>query len=167
MGLFNDAFLPFIAKTRPVLLILDNHVSHWSAYAIDAGRDNGVDLQFFPSHSFLHLLQPLDVVYFHALKQRCRYISRSEGTSGSKFFKGNCLPKYSCSLWVTSLGLPCLCPLLSQQLGVLPSIQLLLLLSRKLLRLQTKKRLLKTQRNKVVTNVEDLQKTGSIYRRPC
>jgi hypothetical protein len=61
MGLFNDAFLPFIAKTRPVLLILDNHVSHWSAYAIDAGRDNGVDLQFFPSHSFLHLLQPLDV----------------------------------------------------------------------------------------------------------
>ena len=106
---------------------------------------------------------PWLMFYFHALKQRCRYISRSEGT----FFKGNCLSKYSCSLWVTSLGLPCLCRLLSQQLGFLPSIQLLLLLSRKLLRLQTKKRLLKTQRNKVVTNVEDLQKTGSIYRRPC
>ena len=75
MGLFNDAFLPFIAKTRLVLLILDNHVSHWFTYAIDAGRDNGVDLQFFPSHSFLHLLQPLDVVYFHALKQKGADIS--------------------------------------------------------------------------------------------
>ena len=59
---------------RPVLLILDNHVSHLSIYAIDAARENGVDLLFFPSHSS-HLLQLLDVVYFHALKQKVADIS--------------------------------------------------------------------------------------------
>ena len=89
---FNDGFLPSIGKKRPVLLILDNHVSHLSTYAIDAARDNGVDLLFFPSHSS-HLLQPLDVVYFHALKQKVADISVDLGYFGVKTLPRHLFPK--------------------------------------------------------------------------
>ncbi|CAC5388774.1 unnamed protein product [Mytilus coruscus] len=92
MNWFNNAFLPSIGRKRPVLLIHDNHVTHLSTYAIDAARDNGVDLLFFPSHSS-HLLQPLDVVYFHALKQKVADMSVELGYFGIKTLPRKFFPK--------------------------------------------------------------------------
>ncbi|CAC5388820.1 unnamed protein product [Mytilus coruscus] len=92
MTWFNNAFLPSIGRKRPVLLILDNHVTHLSTYAIDAARHNGVDLLFFLSHSS-HLLQPLDVVYIHALKQKVADMSVDLGYYGIKTLPRKFFPK--------------------------------------------------------------------------
>lgn len=62
----------FIQYTKPsvedpVLLTLDNHVSHRSVDAIKICRQNGIHLLSFPPHA-TQKLQPLDRVYFGPLK---------------------------------------------------------------------------------------------------
>ncbi|XP_051168424.1 uncharacterized protein LOC127286152 [Leptopilina boulardi] len=51
----------------PVLLLLDNHLSHLSIEAIDIAVANGVHILSFPPHCS-HKLQPLDVSVFGPMK---------------------------------------------------------------------------------------------------
>ncbi len=56
-------------KDRPILLILDNHVSHINLDLILYCRENDIHLLTLPPHS-THLLQPLDTAFFGPFKSR-------------------------------------------------------------------------------------------------
>lgn len=55
-------------KERPILIFLDNHVSHCSLAAILFCRDNGINMITFPPHTS-HKLQPLDITVFGPFKK--------------------------------------------------------------------------------------------------
>lgn len=56
-------FLEHIPSKRPVLLLLDGHVSHSSIELLQLAKANNVILFCLPSHS-THLYQPLDTGVF-------------------------------------------------------------------------------------------------------
>ncbi|KAK3095358.1 hypothetical protein FSP39_013674 [Pinctada imbricata] len=89
---FTELFLPSVGHKRPVLLLLDNLSSHWNPNFIDLAKENNIDLLFFPSHAS-HLLQPLDVVYFHLLKQKVADLAVSLGYLGCKTLPRLTFPK--------------------------------------------------------------------------
>ncbi|EDW77184.1 uncharacterized protein Dwil_GK22069 [Drosophila willistoni] len=62
-------FIKFVkpSKDRPVLLLMDNHVSHMSVEALDFADANGVHILSFPPHCS-HRLQPLDVSVLGPMK---------------------------------------------------------------------------------------------------
>lgn len=55
------------SKEDPILLLVDNHLSHTSLPAIIFCRENGIIMLGFPAHT-THRLQPLDVAFFGPLK---------------------------------------------------------------------------------------------------
>lgn len=55
------------STVNPVLLIVDNHVTHCSLKAYDFCRDNGIQVVSIPPHTS-HRLQPLDVTFYGGLK---------------------------------------------------------------------------------------------------
>ena len=67
------------SKDRPVLMILDNHASHFSEGAIRFCKENYITLLSFPPHCS-HEMQPLDksvygpfeLYYDHALEMLCK-----------------------------------------------------------------------------------------------
>jgi DDE superfamily endonuclease/helix-turn-helix, Psq domain len=59
------------SKESPILLILDNHVSHTSIAGIKYCRDNGIELLSLPPHCS-HKLQPLDKCVFGPFKAQMR-----------------------------------------------------------------------------------------------
>lgn len=89
---FTEVFLANCGKRRPCLLIMDNHTSHLSPRVIDSARENGIDLLFFPAHSS-HLLQPLDVGYFHVLKSKVVQLATGLGYAGSHSLPRHLFPK--------------------------------------------------------------------------
>ncbi|MES9879439.1 MAG: helix-turn-helix domain-containing protein [Sedimenticola sp.] len=89
---FTEVFLTNCGKRRPCLLIMDNHVSHLSTQVIDAAKQNGIDLLFFPAHSS-HLLQPLDVGYFHVLKTKVVELATGLGYAGTHTLPRHLFPK--------------------------------------------------------------------------
>ncbi|XP_049315728.1 uncharacterized protein LOC115065987 [Bactrocera dorsalis] len=56
------------SKEKPIILFLDNHVSHCSLTAIIFCRENGIHMITFPPHTS-HKLQPLDVSVFGPFKK--------------------------------------------------------------------------------------------------
>lgn len=62
---FKDSVHP--SETNPILLILDNHLSHVSLEAVEFCRENYISMLTIPPHSS-HRLQPLDRTFFGALK---------------------------------------------------------------------------------------------------
>ena len=64
-----EHFQVFVKSSQedPVLLILDNHVSHCSLEVMDTSRKYNICLVSLPPHAS-HKLQPLDVVFFGPLK---------------------------------------------------------------------------------------------------
>lgn len=78
-GWMNDsAFVIFLkhfiestrcSKTKPCLLLLDNHESHLSIEAIDLANDNGIVMLSFPPHC-THMMQPLDRAIYGPFKKR-------------------------------------------------------------------------------------------------
>jgi hypothetical protein len=58
-------------KDDPVMLILDNHVSHCILAAVVFCRENYITLLSLPPHGS-HKLQPLDVGFFGPLKTATR-----------------------------------------------------------------------------------------------
>jgi hypothetical protein len=72
--IFIDYLKHFISHTRPtsenpILLILDNHVSHVSLAAVEQCRENFITLLTIPPHTS-HKMQPLDVSFFGPFKKR-------------------------------------------------------------------------------------------------
>ncbi|KYQ59988.1 hypothetical protein ALC60_00959 [Trachymyrmex zeteki] len=56
------------SRDRPVLLVLDNHISHCSLPAINYCQENGIILLVLPPYAS-HKLQPLEIVFFGSLKK--------------------------------------------------------------------------------------------------
>ena len=55
------------SQEKPILLIMDNHVSHLSVEAINYAKDNGIVLFTMPPHTSMRL-QPLDVSVYGPFK---------------------------------------------------------------------------------------------------
>ena len=83
-----ESFIPSIDNRRPVCLILDNHKSHLSTEVIECAQANGISLLYLPSNTS-HILQPLDVGYFHVLKYNMHNLCSLLGYAGA-----TCLPRH-------------------------------------------------------------------------
>lgn len=70
-------------RSRP---ILDSHVTYMDMSVIDFSQENKIELLSLPVHS-THLLQPLDVGYYHLLKEHFTSLSVSLGYCGLKCTK--------------------------------------------------------------------------------
>ncbi|XP_060602883.1 uncharacterized protein LOC132755959 [Ruditapes philippinarum] len=64
---FFSVFVPNCGRTRPVLLIMDNHDSHISIPVVEKAIAENIVLLGLPGHS-THILQPLDVNIISPLK---------------------------------------------------------------------------------------------------
>lgn len=62
-----DLFLPNIPPARPVILLLDDHSSHYEPDTIRLAAKEGVIIVCLPPHT-THVSQPLDVSFFRPLK---------------------------------------------------------------------------------------------------
>jgi hypothetical protein len=89
---FLKCFIPFIGEKRPVLLILDNHITHLSKGFIDAAKKHKIELLYLPAHSS-HMLQPQDAGYFHVLKQKIAELAIQLGYLGVKTLPRGLFPK--------------------------------------------------------------------------
>jgi hypothetical protein len=90
---FREVFVPETTrKPKPILLIMDNHVSHASVEIVDIAKAAGIDLLYLPPHSS-HFLQPLDLGYFNLLKQNMGSLSVSLGYSGVRGVPKDKFPK--------------------------------------------------------------------------
>ena len=87
-----ECFLPHCGRDRPVLLIIDNHVSHVTPDAIKFAQENRIELLCLPPHS-THLLQPLDIGYFGRLKAEVARRSVGLGYAGMRCLPKNKFPK--------------------------------------------------------------------------
>ena len=69
-----NVFIPHCSKiSGPKLLTMDGHKSHISLEVAKLARENSIHLLCLPSHSS-HLLQPLDVGVFSAVKAQWKKI---------------------------------------------------------------------------------------------
>jgi FKBP-type peptidyl-prolyl cis-trans isomerase len=66
---FEKVFLPNIPKERPILLVVDGHVSHISCELITKALENEIWILKLPPPS-THILQPLDVGVFKSMKSQ-------------------------------------------------------------------------------------------------
>ena len=64
---FHSHFLKHIPSCRPILLLLDGHLSHYNPDMIKEAARNGIILFCLPPNT-THVAQPLDVAPFHSLK---------------------------------------------------------------------------------------------------
>lgn len=73
---FVNLFIPSTSHLEgKKLLILDGHNSHISLQLIDKAKENNIELLCLPAHTS-HLLQPLDVGVYKAVKQAWRVLLR-------------------------------------------------------------------------------------------
>ena len=85
----NKLFLPSIPPSRPVLLLLDGHSSHFEPDTIRMASKEGVVIICLPPHT-THVSQPLDVSFFRPLKvywsNAChKYVQENPGRIVTKF----------------------------------------------------------------------------------
>ena len=69
-------FIPSIPSTRPVLLLLDGHSSHFNPEAIKIAAEAEIILFCLPPHT-THVAQPLDVSFFGPLKKHWSKVCHS------------------------------------------------------------------------------------------
>ena len=62
-------FVSLLPPARPVLIIMDSHLSHVSPQSLQFAKENGLIFVTFPSHT-THFLQPLDVAVFAPMKSK-------------------------------------------------------------------------------------------------
>ena len=86
-NLFQEWFEVFLAtcmKERPVMLVMDNHITHLSTATIDLAIKHGVTLLCLPPPSSHVLLHPLDKGYFNLLMKAMGEMAISLGYGGIK-----------------------------------------------------------------------------------
>ena len=89
---FQDCFVKQMGRSRPVVVIMDNHTSHLSTELIDYAKSENIELLCLPVHS-THLLQPLDVGFYHMLKTNVSNMATSLGYTGLKTIPRHKFPK--------------------------------------------------------------------------
>jgi hypothetical protein len=93
-----DVILEQLPAKRPLLLIVDGHISHFSLKFLKKAKEENIHVFCFPSH-LTHLLQPLDVTIFGPLKKK--YLSLVEDWV-DKNPRGKFGPKTLVSLYSTA-----------------------------------------------------------------
>ena len=88
---FRDVFLQQCGRQRPLVLIMDNHVSHLGPEVIDLAKKEQIELLCLPPHS-THLLQPLDVGVFNLLKRSMANYAVTLGYGGMRAVPKNTFP---------------------------------------------------------------------------
>ena len=86
---FREQFLTNIPPTRPVLLLLDGHSTHYTPEALREARKEGVIIMCLPPNT-THAAQPFDVSFFGPLKKNwssvCHsYVSENPGKVVTKY----------------------------------------------------------------------------------
>ena len=86
---FKHQFLAYAPPTRPLLLLLDGHSSHYNPSTINTAADEEVIIFCLPPHT-THLTQPLDKGCFSPLKsiwkEEChRYMTANPGKVVTRF----------------------------------------------------------------------------------
>ena len=86
---FRELFLKNIPPTRPVLLLLDGHSTHYTPEALREAQKAGVIIMCLPPNT-THAAQPLDVSFFGPLKKHwssvCHsYVSENPGKVITKY----------------------------------------------------------------------------------
>ena len=71
---------------------MDNHTSHLSTELIDYAKSENSELLCLPAHS-IHLLQPLDVGFYHMFKTNVSNMATSLGYTGLKTIPRHKFPK--------------------------------------------------------------------------
>ena len=89
---FEEHFLKLIPSTRPILLLLDGHSSHYSPATIQLAAENQIILFTLPPHT-THVSQPLDRCCFSPLKAAWRQVCHEFYTANP----GRCVTKYDFS----------------------------------------------------------------------
>lgn len=89
---FEEHFLEYIPSTRPVLLLLDGHSSHYSPATIKLAAENKIILFALPPHT-THISQPLDRCCFSPLKSTWRHVCHAFYHANP----GRCVTKYEFS----------------------------------------------------------------------
>ncbi|XP_033747537.1 uncharacterized protein LOC117332656 [Pecten maximus] len=84
---FENVFLVYAPKARPLILTMDNHESHLSIETIKLARENHIELLCLPPHT-THILQPLDVGLFRPIKKAVCEFSVSLGYANSSLVIG-------------------------------------------------------------------------------
>ena len=90
--LFQDCFVKQICRSRSVVVILDNHTFHLSTELKDYAKSENIELLCLPAHS-THLLQPLDVGFYHIFKTNVSNMATSLGYTGLKTIPRHKFPK--------------------------------------------------------------------------
>ena len=80
---FQDCFVKQIGRSRPIVGIIDNHTSHLSIELIDYAKSENIELLFLSAHT-THLLQPLEVGFYHMFKTNVSNMATSLGYTGIK-----------------------------------------------------------------------------------
>jgi hypothetical protein len=70
-GWFSDHFLKYAVSSRPLLLLLDEHSSHYNPEAVRLAKENDVILMTLVPHT-THEMPPLDTAVFGPLKSLWR-----------------------------------------------------------------------------------------------
>jgi len=72
-GWLSDHFLTHAVGARPLLLLLDDHSSHYQPQLIEYTREFGVIMFCLPPH-MTHKSQPLDTNVFKSLKKNWQHV---------------------------------------------------------------------------------------------
>ncbi len=110
LGWLQEHFLAHAVPSRPLLLLVDGHSSHYDPDSIRLARDHSVIIFCLPPHT-THEAQPLDVSFFGALKKSwssvCHdFIQASQGKAITRFnfsqlfskaWLKTCLPEIICN----------------------------------------------------------------------
>ena len=84
-----DHFLPLAVSSRPLLLILDGHSTHYQPSTVHYAKDKKIIMFCLPPHS-THASQPLDTAVFNPLKRNWNdavhaFLSQNPGKVVTKY----------------------------------------------------------------------------------
>ena len=109
-AIFEKYFEKFAEKTRkpelrPMLLILDGHVSHLSLKTVMLAREENIAILKLPAHC-TDLLQPLDVSCFAPLKSyyETKLLDHVHATGARDPVRRSKFADILCSIWFTGLS---------------------------------------------------------------
>ena len=72
---FKKLFMRYAPASRPLILFMDGHSSHYCPDTLALARENGIIIFMLPPNT-THLTQPLDKVFFGPFKQHWRRVCR-------------------------------------------------------------------------------------------
>ena len=107
-SVFEDFFESFVETTkdkRPLLVLLDGHLSHTTLATVELAAKNDITIRKLPPHC-MDLLQPLDVACFSPLKSYydTKLMEFMQSTGGRESLRKHLFVNMLCSVWREGLS---------------------------------------------------------------